>query len=247
MPVISGCAKRPGGEPNSVRSRASGNPGAAGSEPEALGPRFRGDERKTMRALSAGPAHRHIGAMTEPLVVVIPHSLGKDEAARRIKDGVARAKTEFAYLIRIDNDVWDGDRLSFAASALTQHAHGCHRRLRGRCAAGGDVALAPGALRPRGAARGRAARAVDVGEEISPVVRRPERKPPGIARLTATSPVVLDNSRRADAYCRSNYPRKTGSRRCPSRFATRASGGVTLRVIKPPCGWLLSTATNSVR
>jgi hypothetical protein len=77
-----------------------------------------------MRALSAGPAHRHIGAMTEPLVVVIPHSLGKDEAARRIKDGVARAKTEFAYLIRIDNDVWDGDRLSFAASALTQHAHG---------------------------------------------------------------------------------------------------------------------------
>jgi hypothetical protein len=62
--------------------------------------------------------------MTEPLVVVIPHRLGKDEAARRIKDGVARAKTEFAYLMRIENDVWEGDRLSFAASALGQHAHG---------------------------------------------------------------------------------------------------------------------------
>lgn len=62
--------------------------------------------------------------MTEPLVVVIPHRLGKDEAARRIKEGVARAKGEFAHLIRIDNDAWEGDRLSFAASALGQHAHG---------------------------------------------------------------------------------------------------------------------------
>lgn len=62
--------------------------------------------------------------MTEPLVVTIPHSLGKDEAARRIKDGIARAKTEFAYLLHIDNDTWDGDRLSFAARALGQHAHG---------------------------------------------------------------------------------------------------------------------------
>lgn len=62
--------------------------------------------------------------MTEPLVVVIPHRLGKDEAARRIKEGVARAKGEFAHLIRIDNDAWEGDRFSFAASALGQHAHG---------------------------------------------------------------------------------------------------------------------------
>ena len=34
--------------------------------------------------------------MSEPLVVTIPHRLGKDEAARRIRDGVARAKSEFA-------------------------------------------------------------------------------------------------------------------------------------------------------
>ena len=62
--------------------------------------------------------------MTDPLVVTIPHRLGKDEALRRIKDGLGRAKGEFAHLIRIDNDVWDGDRLNFAASALGQHAHG---------------------------------------------------------------------------------------------------------------------------
>jgi hypothetical protein len=62
--------------------------------------------------------------MSEPLIVVIPHRLGKDEALRRIKDGVARAKSEFGYLLRIDSDAWEGDRLSFAASALGQHANG---------------------------------------------------------------------------------------------------------------------------
>ena len=36
----------------------------------------------------------------------------------------------------------------------------------GQLAAGGDAALALGALCPRGAARGGAARAVDVGEEV---------------------------------------------------------------------------------
>ena len=42
--------------------------------------------------------------MTEPLVVIIPHRLGKDEAARRIKDGFARAKGEFSHLIRVEHN-----------------------------------------------------------------------------------------------------------------------------------------------
>jgi Putative polyhydroxyalkanoic acid system protein (PHA_gran_rgn) len=62
--------------------------------------------------------------MSEPLVVVIPHRLGKDEAKARIADGVTRAKGEFAHMIRIADDAWDGDRFSFAASALGQHASG---------------------------------------------------------------------------------------------------------------------------
>ena len=62
--------------------------------------------------------------MTEPLVVTIPHRLGKAEGLARIKAGLGRARAEFAHLIRIDNDAWEGDRLSFAASALGQHAHG---------------------------------------------------------------------------------------------------------------------------
>jgi len=62
--------------------------------------------------------------MSEPLVVVIPHRLGKDEALRRIKEGLGRAKGEFAWLMSIDEEVWSGDRLSFRASALGQRAHG---------------------------------------------------------------------------------------------------------------------------
>jgi hypothetical protein len=48
----------------------------------------------------------------------------KDEALRRIKDGLGRAKGEFAWLLSIDQDVWTGDRLSFRASALGQTATG---------------------------------------------------------------------------------------------------------------------------
>ena len=62
--------------------------------------------------------------MSEPLVVIIPHRLGKDEAASRIKAGFTRAKAEFAHLIRIDEDTWEADRLSFRAAALGQRATG---------------------------------------------------------------------------------------------------------------------------
>ena len=62
--------------------------------------------------------------MSEPLVVVIPHRLGKDEALRRIKEGLGRAKTEFAWLLSLDEEVWTGDRLAFRATALGQHASG---------------------------------------------------------------------------------------------------------------------------
>ena len=62
--------------------------------------------------------------MSEPLVVVIPHRLGKDEALRRIKDGLGRAKSEFSALLTIDNESWDGDCLTFGASALGQRAAG---------------------------------------------------------------------------------------------------------------------------
>ncbi len=62
--------------------------------------------------------------MSEPLVVIIPHRLGKDEALRRIKDGLGRARAEFGWLLSLEEEVWSGDRLTFRITALGQHASG---------------------------------------------------------------------------------------------------------------------------
>ena len=62
--------------------------------------------------------------MSEPLIVVIPHRVGKDEALRRIKEGLGRAKTEFAWLLSLEQEVWTADRLIFSAAALGQRASG---------------------------------------------------------------------------------------------------------------------------
>jgi hypothetical protein len=62
--------------------------------------------------------------MPEPLVVAIPHRLGKEEALRRIKGGLTRAESEFAWAVRFDDQRWDGDRLDFRLSAIGQSASG---------------------------------------------------------------------------------------------------------------------------
>ncbi len=62
--------------------------------------------------------------MTEPLVVSIPHRLGRDEALRRIKSGFGNAHAHFAHLITISQEQWEGNRLTFQASALGQTASG---------------------------------------------------------------------------------------------------------------------------
>jgi hypothetical protein len=62
--------------------------------------------------------------MSEPLVVVIPHRLGKAEALARIKGGIGRAKSEFARVLTIEEETWEDSRLSFRAAALGQRASG---------------------------------------------------------------------------------------------------------------------------
>jgi hypothetical protein len=62
--------------------------------------------------------------MSEPLVVVIPHRLGKAEALTRIKAGLDRARTEFNRLLMLEEDRWDDDRYSFRVAALGQRASG---------------------------------------------------------------------------------------------------------------------------
>ena len=62
--------------------------------------------------------------MSKPVVVSIPHHLGREEAVRRIRSGFERAGGQFAGLMSIAEQSWAGDRLTFRASALGQQAAG---------------------------------------------------------------------------------------------------------------------------
>lgn len=62
--------------------------------------------------------------MTAPLVVSVPHRLGKAEAVRRLKAGLGQARTGFSHLISVDEEAWNGDCLTFRLRALGQSANG---------------------------------------------------------------------------------------------------------------------------
>jgi hypothetical protein len=60
--------------------------------------------------------------LSRPLIVSIPHRLGREEAARRIKSGLSAAN--YSALLTIHEETWSGDRLAFNLSALGQSAVG---------------------------------------------------------------------------------------------------------------------------
>ena len=62
--------------------------------------------------------------MSKPLVVLIPHSLGRDEALRRLQGGVGRLKSQFAGQIASFDEQWAQDRMSFRVSAMGQTIDG---------------------------------------------------------------------------------------------------------------------------
>ena len=61
--------------------------------------------------------------MSAPLVVSIPHRLGREEACRRLKTGLTRAAASMPVL-KVDEEKWDGDRMLFRVRALGQVAAG---------------------------------------------------------------------------------------------------------------------------
>src|SRR5262249_9377242 len=70
-------------------------------------------------------AHRNRGtAMSKPLIVSIPHRLGREEAARRSKSGFSPARTNYFSFVTFHEEAWTGDRLAFNVSALGQTASG---------------------------------------------------------------------------------------------------------------------------
>ncbi len=61
--------------------------------------------------------------MSKPVVVTIPHQLGRAEARRRIDDGIGRLTHQFAAMGQ-SRHAWDGDVLRFAVGAMGQDVTG---------------------------------------------------------------------------------------------------------------------------
>jgi hypothetical protein len=62
--------------------------------------------------------------MSTPLIISIPHRLGKAEALRRLKGDLGAAGAGFGHVFSIDEQAWSGDRLQFRVTALAQAVHG---------------------------------------------------------------------------------------------------------------------------
>ena len=61
--------------------------------------------------------------MSAPLVVSIPHKLGREEAMRRLKGGLARAAASVPVL-QVDEERWEDNRMFFRVRAVGQVASG---------------------------------------------------------------------------------------------------------------------------
>ncbi|WP_024506421.1 polyhydroxyalkanoic acid system family protein [Bradyrhizobium sp. ARR65] len=61
--------------------------------------------------------------MSAPLVVSIPHQLGREEATRRLKGGLTRAAASVPVL-KVDEERWEENRMFFRVRALGQTASG---------------------------------------------------------------------------------------------------------------------------
>jgi hypothetical protein len=61
--------------------------------------------------------------MSTPLVVSIPHRLGREEAAKRLRGGLSRAAASVPVL-SVDEERWEGDRMFFRVRAIGQAASG---------------------------------------------------------------------------------------------------------------------------
>jgi putative polyhydroxyalkanoic acid system protein len=62
--------------------------------------------------------------MTQPLVVSVPHRIGKHEAIQRLKFGLESVQTKFGQVFVVQEQTWTDNRLQFRISALGQSATG---------------------------------------------------------------------------------------------------------------------------
>ena len=61
--------------------------------------------------------------MSAPLVISIPHQLGREEATHRLKGGLTRAAASLPVL-QVDEERWEGEHMDFRVRVLGQAASG---------------------------------------------------------------------------------------------------------------------------
>ena len=62
--------------------------------------------------------------MPQPVIVTIPHQLGKDEAKRRLQAGFSNVRSQASSSFVTLKDAWAGDHLDFQARLLGQSTTG---------------------------------------------------------------------------------------------------------------------------
>jgi hypothetical protein len=62
--------------------------------------------------------------MRKPMTISIPHSLGREEAKRRLQSGLAKVRTEFGERMKFVEEAWTEDKLDFRVTALGQSVDG---------------------------------------------------------------------------------------------------------------------------
>jgi len=61
--------------------------------------------------------------MSKPLVITISHSIGREEALRRLRGGVSRFAGGIP-MINVEEESWNGDQMTFRVRAVGQVATG---------------------------------------------------------------------------------------------------------------------------
>ena len=62
--------------------------------------------------------------MSDNVTVIVAHRLGKAEAIRRLKEGLAGSRGHLGPMISMEQETWEGDTLRFRMRALGQAASG---------------------------------------------------------------------------------------------------------------------------
>ena len=106
------------------RTSARGVPSSRRATAEVAAARWESAGAGTHMAGAALPSRPLEPPMSKPLVVSIPHQLGKDEAIRRLKGGLGHLKEKTDGKLAAVEDSWSDNRADFRLAVLGQTASG---------------------------------------------------------------------------------------------------------------------------